>query len=424
MAFVSDELHRTIEAIWRLESARIVAALTRMVRDVGHAEQLAQDAFVQALEQWPAAGVPDQPGAWLMTAARRRAIDAMRRDRVLRQDATEFPDVAGTAPDPATAAENEAGDDLLRLMFLCCHPVLPHEARTALTLRLLGGLTTDEIARAYLVPEPTISQRIVRAKRTLAEQQVPFELPGDEQMRERMAAVLEVLYLVFNEGYAGTAGPDWTRPDLCEEAMRLSRVLAELAPKEPEVHGLVALMELQASRLAARQGPDGDPILLLEQDRAKWDRVLIHRGLAALERAHALGRPAGSYTLQAAIAACHARAATPEDTNWPQIVQLYSELARLEPSPIVDLNRAVAVAMAFGPAAGLYLVEQLVAEPSLADYHLLWSVRGDLLARLGRNEEARSDFERAAALTRNERERAMLTGRAAACERAGRAGRG
>ncbi|HZN38208.1 MAG TPA: RNA polymerase sigma factor [Planctomycetota bacterium] len=416
----APELHRTIEAIWRLESARIVAALTRMVRDVGHAEQLAQDAFVQALEQWPKAGVPDQPGAWLMTAARRRAIDALRRDRVLRQEATELPDVPGLAPDPAAVAENEVGDDLLRLMFLCCHPVLPHEARTALTLRLLGGLTTDEIARAYLVPEPTIAQRIVRAKRTLAEQQVPFELPGDEQMGDRMAAVLEVLYLVFNEGYAGTAGPDWTRPDLCEEAMRLSRVLAELAPREPEVHGLAALMELQASRLAARQGPEGDPILLLEQDRAKWDRLLIHRGVEALERAHALGQPVGSYTLQAAIAACHARAATAADTNWSQIVQLYTELARLQPSPIVDLNRAVAVAMAFGPAAGLYLVEQLAAEPSLADYHLLWSVRGDLLARLGRNEEARGDFERAAALTRNARERTILGERAAACERAGR----
>jgi len=418
----ASELHRTIEAIWRLESARIVAVLTRMVRDVGHAEQLAQDAFVQALEQWPAAGVPDQPGAWLMTAARRRAIDVLRRDRVLRQDATELPDVAGTAPDPAIAAENEAGDDLLRLMFLCCHPVLPHEARTALTLRLLGGLTTDEIARAYLVPEPTISQRIVRAKRTLAEQQVPFELPGAEQTADRVAAVLEVLYLVFNEGYAGTAGEHWTRPDLCEEAMRLGRVLAELLPREPEVHGLIALMELQASRLAARQSADGDPILLLDQDRARWDRLLIHRGLHALDRAHLIGRLPGSYTLQAAIAACHARAATPEDTNWPQIVQLYGELARLEPSPIVDLNRAVAVAMAFGPAAGLHLVDQLAGEPSLAQYHLLPSVRGDLLARLGRHAEARAEFERAAALTRNERERALLTGRAAACERAERAG--
>ncbi|HEU4420861.1 MAG TPA: RNA polymerase sigma factor [Planctomycetota bacterium] len=414
----APELHRTIEAIWRLESARIVAVLTRMVRDVGHAEQLAQDAFVQALEQWPVAGVPDQPGAWLMTAARRRAIDAMRRDRVLRQEATELPDVQGAAPDPATVAENEVGDDLLRLMFLCCHPVLPHEARTALTLRLLGGLTTDEIARAYLVPEPTIAQRIVRAKRTLAEQQVSFELPADEQMGERMAAVLEVLYLVFNEGYAGTAGLDWTRPDLCEEAMRLSRVLAELAPKEPEVHGLLALMELQASRLRARQGPEGDPILLREQDRSKWDRVLIHRGFQALERAQTLGRPAAGYTLQAEIAACHARAATPEDTNWLQIVQLYSELARLQPSPIVDLNRAVAVAMAFGPAAGLHLVDQLAGEPSLANYHLLWSVRGDLLARLGRNSEACAEFERAAGLTRNERERTILTGRAAACARA------
>jgi predicted RNA polymerase sigma factor len=357
-----------------------------------------------------------------MTAARRRAIDVLRRDRVLRQDAAELPDVAGTAPDPALVAENEVGDDLLRLMFLCCHPVLPHEARTALTLRLLGGLTTDEIARAYLVPEPTIAQRIVRAKRTLAEQQVPFELPGDEQIAERIAAVLEVLYLVFNEGYAGTAGESWTRPDLCEEAMRLGRVLAELAPAEPEVHGLVALMELQASRLAARQGPAGDPILLLEQDRTRWDRVLIHRGLRALDRAQTPGRPAGSYTLQAAIAACHARAPTPEDTNWAQIVQLYSELARLEPSPIVDLNRAVAVAMAFGPVAGLYLVDQLAAEPSLAQYHLLSSVRGDLLARLGRNAEARAEFERAAALTRNERERAILTGRAAAWERAQRPG--
>jgi len=421
----STNLHRTVETIWRIESARIVAVLTRLVRDVGHAEQLAQDAFVAALEQWPATGVPDQPGAWLMAAARNRAIDFVRRDRMASRKVGELAvEPAAAAPGPASLAEDEVGDDLLRLMFLCCHPVLPHEARTALTLRLLGGLTTDEIARAYLVPEPTIAQRIVRAKRTLAEQQVPFELPGAAQLADRLTSVLEVLYLVFNEGYSGTAGEHWTRPALCEEAMRLGRVLAELAAGEPEVHGLVALMEIQASRLAARRSPSGDPVLLLDQDRARWDRLLIHRGLSALARGRALGRPPGSYLLQATIAACHARALTAADTDWAQIVQLYGELARIAPSPIVDLNRAAAVAMAFGPAAGLHLVDQLAEEGALADYHLLPSVRGDLLARLGRHAEARDEFTRAAALTRNERERAILTGRAAASARASQGGPG
>jgi len=420
-----SDLHRTVETIWRIESARIVAVLTRLVRDVGHAEQLAQDAFVAALEQWPATGVPDQPGAWLMAAARNRAIDFVRRDRMASRKVAELEDEpAVAAPGPASLAEDEVGDDLLRLMFLCCHPVLPHEARTALTLRLVGGLTTDEIARAYLVPEPTIAQRIVRAKRTLADQQVPFELPGAGQLADRLTSVLEVLYLVFNEGYAGTAGEHWTRPALCEEAMRLGRVLAELAAGEPEVHGLVALMEIQASRLAARRSASGDPVLLLDQDRARWDRLLIHRGLLALARGRALGRPPGSYLLQATIAACHARALTAADTDWAQIVQLYGELARIAPSPIVDLNRAAAVAMAFGPAAGLHLVDELAEAGELVDYHLLPSVRGDLLARLGRHAEARDEFTRAAALTRNDRERAILAARAAASALACRDGSG
>jgi RNA polymerase sigma factor (sigma-70 family) len=411
---------RIVEAIWRSESPRIIAALTRLVRDVGLAEQLAQDAFVAALEEWPASGTPESPGAWLMAAARKRAIDALRRDALHRSKVAELESEraardAGADLDPALAAEDEVGDDLLRLIFLCCHPVLPAEARTALTLRLLAGLTTDEIARAYLAPEPTIAQRIVRAKRTLAEQRVPFELPGAERLAERLDSVLEVLYLIFNEGYAGTAGEEWVRADLCEEGLRLGRILAGSMPAEPEVHGLVALMELQASRLSARRTPAGDPVLLLEQDRGEWDRLMIQRGLAALARAQALGREPGKYALEAAIAACHARAPRPADTDWPRIVALYGELARVAPSPVVDLNRAVAVAMAFGPAAGLLLVDRLAPEPQLARYHLLPSVRGDLLAKLGRLEEARAELERAAAMTRNERERAILLRRAAAC---------
>ena len=412
----APELQRTIEAIWRIEFARIVATLTRMVRDVGLAEQCAQDAFVAALEQWSADGIPDQPGAWLQTAARRRALDHLRRGRVAERAAAEVATAATSAePDPARAAEDEVGDDLLRLIFLCCHPVLPHEARTALTLRLLGGLTTDEIARAYLVPEPTIAQRIVRAKRTLVEQQVRFELPGASQRSERLASVLEVLYLIFNEGYAGTETEAWTRPELCEEALRLGRVLADLVPEEPEAHGLAALMELQSSRLQARHGPDGDAVLLLDQDRSRWDRLLVQRGIEALARARAHGHPPGRYELQARIAACHAQAPAVGDTDWPQIVLLYSQLAQVAPSPIVDLNRAVAVAMAFGPAAGLHLVDQLRDEPTLAGDHLLPAVRGDLLSRLGRHLEARAEFERAAGASRNAQERAVLRARAAAC---------
>jgi RNA polymerase sigma-70 factor, ECF subfamily len=426
---VATDTHRAIDAVWRIESPRLIAGLARIVRDVGVAEDLAQDALVAALEQWPKSGVPDNPGAWLMAAAKHRAIDHFRRNTLLERKheelGREFATREMVVPDLTSALDDDVGDDLLRLVFVSCHPVLSTEARVALTLRLLGGLTTVEIARAFLVPEPTIAQRIVRAKRTLAEKRVPFEVPRGPELGARLSSVLEVIYLIFNEGYAATAGDDWMRPALCEDALRLGRVLAELAPREPEVHGLVALMEIQASRSGARTGPSGEPILLLDQNRARWDQLLISRGLAALGRsdnacAQKL-RPAddgdrqGPYALQAAIAACHARARTPEETDWAQIVALYAELARLTPSPVVELNRAVALAMAFGPAAGLELVDALTSEASLQNYHLLPSVRGDLLKKLGRMEEARAEFERAASLTRNTRERELLIGRARAC---------
>src|SRR5215207_820586 len=391
-----------------------------MVRDVGLAEELAQDALVVALERWPVSGVPDSPGAWLMATARHRAIDLLRgrtlRERKHEQLGRELEALERAAPDFDAALDDEIGDDLLRLVFTACHPVLSTEARVALTLRLLGGLTTEEIARAFLVPEPTVAQRIVRAKRTLTEARVPFEVPRGAELAARFSSVLEVVYLIFNEGYTATAGGDWVRPALCEEALRLGRILAELAPREGEVHGLVALMEIQASRLRARVGPSGEPVLLLEQNRGRWDWLLIRRGLAALARAESLGGALGPYALQAAIAACHARARTAEETDWTRIAALYDALAQLAPSPVVELNRAVAVAMAFGPAAGLELVEALTEEPSLKGYHLLSSVRGDLLARLGRVEEARAEFERAAELTRNARERELLLARARACE--------
>ena len=410
--------HRAIDAVWRIESARVIAGVARMVGDVGLAEELAQDALVAALEQWPREGVPRNPGAWLMGTAKHRAIDLVRRrqrlDRKIEELGEELEGEERAAGSEFDAVLDEAtiADDLLRLMFVSCHPVLSTDARVALTLRLLGGLTVGEIARAFLASEAAIGQRIVRAKRTLAEAHVPFEVPEGEERAARLSSVLEVLYLVFNEGYSATAGDDWMRPALCEEAMRLGRVLAELLPGEPEVHGLVALMEIQASRSRARTGPGGKPILLLDQDRGRWDHLLIRRGLAALERAERLGGAPGPYALQAAIAACHARARTPEETDWPRIVALYGTLAEVSPSPVVELNRAVAVAMASGPQAGLDLVDALLAEPSLRDYHLLPSVRGDLLARLGRNDEARAELERAAALTRNERERALLLERA------------
>jgi RNA polymerase sigma-70 factor (ECF subfamily) len=412
--------HRAIDAVWRIESARIIAGLTRIVRDVGMAEELAQDALVAALEQWPQSGIPDNPGAWLMAAAKHRAIDHFRRNKLLERKHQEFgreleAQQEMAVPDLDAALDDDVGDDLLRLVFISCHPVLSSEARVALTLRLLGGLTTDEIARAFLVPEPTIAQRIVRAKRALAEARVPFEIPRKAELAARLASVLEVIYLIFNEGYAATAGDDWMRPELCEEALRLGRILAELAANEPEVHGLVALMEIQASRSHARIGPSGEPILLLEQNRALWDQLLIRRGLAALERVEKLGGSQGPYALQAAIAACHARARTAQETEWARIVTLYEALARLTPSPVVELNRAVALAMAYGPAAGLELVDALTAEPSLKAYHLLPSVRGDLLKKLGRLEEARAEFERAASLTRNVRERELLHERARAC---------
>ena len=414
------DIHRTIDAIWRIESARLIAGLTRIVRDVGLAEDLAQDALVAALEQWPESGVPDNPGAWLMGTAKHRAIDRFRRRKRLERKhevlAHELEERQKTASDEVDAAlDEEIGDDLLRLVFISCHPVLSTEARTALTLRLLGGLKTEEIARAFLVPEKTIAQRIVRAKRALAEARVPFEVPRGAELATRLSSVLEVLYLIFNEGYSATSGEDWMRPALCEDALRLGRILAGLLPKEPEVHGLIALMEIQASRLGARSGPSGEPVLLLEQDRGRWDRVLIGRGLAALERAEKLGGALGLYALQAAIAACHARAATPGATDWRRIVELYGALARLAPSPVVELNRAVAVSMALGPAAGLEIVEALRSERSLAGYHLLPSVRGDLLEKLGRLDEARSEFERGASLTSNERERGLLLKRAARC---------
>ncbi len=413
----ASDTHRAITATFRIESARLIAGLARIVRDVGLAEELAQDALVAALKQWPESGVPDRPGAWLLATAKHRAIDLVRRQRLIDRKHEQLEQQASnpSTPDLEAAIDEDLGDDLLRLVFTACHPVLAPEARVALTLRLLGGLTTEEIARAFLVSEPTVAQRIVRAKRTLAESGVGFEVPRGPELAQRLASVLEVLYLVFNEGYAATNGDDWMRPALCEDALRLGRILAELVPREPEVHGLVALMEIQASRTRARTGASGQPILLLEQNRARWDRVLIRRGLAALGRAAALGRPAGPYVLQAAIAACHARAARPEHTDWPQIAGLYAALASLTPSPVVELNRAVAVAMAFGPAAGLEIVDALEREPSLRSYHLLPSVRGDLLVRLGRLDEARGQFDRAAGLTNNLRERELLRARAEAC---------
>jgi RNA polymerase sigma factor (sigma-70 family) len=418
---VPDDARLAIEAIFRLEAAKLHAALARITRDVGAAEELAQDALVAALERWPESGVPDNPGAWLMTTAKNRALDRARRDRMLERKHDELAaresEREQRAPELDDALDDDVGDDLLRLVFTCCHPVLAADARVSLTLRLLGGLTTAEIARAYLQPEPTVAQRIVRAKRTLAEKHVPFEVPRGAELAARLSSVLEVIYLVFNEGYAATAGEDWVRPALCEDALRLGRILAELAPREPEVHGLVALMEIQASRLQARVGPAGEPITLFDQDRARWDRLLIRRGLAALERGEAIvGRGArGPYLLQAALAACHARAVTAAETDWPRIVALYDQLAAATPSPIVALNRAVAVSMAQGPAAGLALVDALVDEPSLRAYHLLPSVRADLLFKLGRLDEARVEFERAASLTQNDRERSLLLSRAASC---------
>jgi RNA polymerase sigma-70 factor (ECF subfamily) len=413
--------HRAIDAVWRIESARIIAVIARMVRDIGLAEEIAQDALVAALEKWPREGVPDKPGAWLMTAAKHRAIDHLRRRKLLERKheqlghELEVQQQDMVLVDFDAAVEDDVGDDLLRLVFTACHPVLSSEARVALTLRVLGGLTTDEIARAFLVAEPTVAQRIVRAKRTLAAARVPFEVPRKEELTARLSSVLEVLYLIFNEGYSATRGDDWMRPALCEEALRLGRILAGLVPQEPEVHGLVALMEIQSSRSAARIGPSGEPILLLEQNRARWDQLLIRRGLAALACAEQLGGALGPYALQAAIAACHARALTAEETDWARIAALYDALSELAPSPVVELNRAVALAMAFGPEAGLEIANALTAEPSFKHYHLLPSVRGDLLARLGRFDEARAEFERAASLTQNTRERELLRKRAAGC---------
>jgi RNA polymerase sigma factor (sigma-70 family) len=416
---VTTDTHRAIDAVWRIESPRLIAGLARIVRDVGVAEDLAQDALVAALEQWPKSGVPDNPGAWLMAAAKHRAIDHFRRNTRLERKHEELGrELAAkemAVPDLVSALDDDVGDDLLRLVFISCHPVLSVEAQVALTLRLLGGLTTDEIARAFLVPEATIAQRIVRAKRTLAEKRIPFEVPRGTELAARLSPVLRVLYLIFNEGYSATAGDAWMRPALCEDALRLGRILAGLAPEEPEVLGLIALMEIQASRSRARTGPSGEPILLFDQNRAHWDQLLIRRGLAALAHAEKLSVAQGPYTLQAQIAACHARARTPEETDWPSIVTLYDALARLMPSPVVELNRAVAVAMAFGPAAGLELVDTLAREGSLQSYHLLPSVRGDLLKKLSRFDEARAEFERAAALTRNARERELLFECARAC---------
>jgi RNA polymerase sigma factor (sigma-70 family) len=417
---ISDDIHRHIDAVWRMESAKVIASLARMVRDVGLAEDLAQDALVSALEHWPADGIPDNPGAWLMAAAKRRAIDQFRRRQLLDRKHAELKYGADQSAHDAVAAldaeiDQVVDDDLLRLMFVACHPVLSTDARVALTLRLLGGLTTDEIARAFLVSEPTIAQRIVRAKKALAAARVPFEVPRPEHLGERLASVLEAIYLIFNEGYAATTGDDWMRPGLCDEALRLGRVLAGLAPGEPEVHGLIALMELQASRLGARIGPNGAPILLLEQNRARWDHVLVRRGLSALARGLSIDRPGGPYLLQAAIAACHARARTADETDWARIAALYQALVAVMPSPIVELNRAVAVSMADGPAAALPLVDRIVASGDLDRYHLLPSVRGDLLLKLGRREEARVEFERAASLTRNVREQRLLRDRAEAC---------
>lgn len=425
MAMTTTDIHRTIEAVWRIESARLIAGLARIVRDVGLAEELAQDALVTALERWPESGVPDNPGAWLMTAAKHRAIDQLRRKKLIQRKhetlahAPEFEPADGRL-ELETMLDDDIGDDLLRLIFTACHPVLSAEARAALTLRLLGGLATDEIARAFLVPESTIAQRIVRAKRTLTEKQIPFDVPRGEERDERLASVLEVIYLIFNEGYAATSGDDWMRPELCNEAMRLGRVLAGLAPREPEVLGLMALMEIQASRLRARTTVNGEPILLPDQDRSRWDPLLIQRGLAALARIEKLGGASGPYALQAAIAACHARARTTDDTDWARIAALYGALSQAMPSPVVELNRAVAVAMASGPAAGLALVDALADEPLLRNYHLLPSVRGDLLSRLQRHDEARQEFERAASLARNARERSFLQQRAIACAHATR----
>jgi len=413
------DTHRAIEAVWRIESARVIAGLARMVRDVGLAEELAQDALVTALERWPESGVPDNPGAWLMATAKHRAIDHLRRRKLLVRKHEELGhEVAEReleVPDIEAALDDDVGDDLLRLVFTACHPVLSPDARVALTLRLLGGLTTDEIARAFLVPEPTVAQRIVRAKRTLTDAGVPFEVPRGEELAGRLSSVLEVIYLVFNEGYSATAGDDWMRPALCEDALRLGRILAELAPAEPEVHGLAALMEIQASRAGARSGPSGEMVLLLDQNRGLWDQLLIRRGLAALDRAERLGGASGPYALQAAIAACHARARVAADTDWALIAALYARLAEVTPSPVVELNRAVAVAMAYGAAAGLELVDALAEEKALSSYHLLSSVRGDFLVKLGRLDEARGEFERAASLTRNARERELMLERAAAC---------
>ena len=420
VAVTAIDTHHAIEAVWRIESAKLIAGIARIVRDVGIAEDLAQDALVAALEQWPTSGVPDNPSAWLMATAKHRAIDQLRRKTLLERkheqlghelEAQQEMSVA----DIDAALDDHVGDDLLRLVFISCHPILATEARVALTLRLLGGLTTDEIARAFLVPEPTVAQRIVRAKRTLSDAHVPFEVPRGAEFAARLSSVLQVIYLVFNEGYAATAGDDWMRPELCQDALRLGRILAELVPAEPEVHGLVGLMEIQASRARARVGRSGEPILLLDQDRGRWDYVLVRRGLAALARADALGGAHGPYALQAAIAACHARARTGEETDWARIAALYDELARVAPSPVVELNRAVAVGMAFGPAEGLLLADALATEPSMKTYHLLPSVRGDLLVKLGRPGEARGEFERAASLTRNARERKLLLGRAAEC---------
>ena len=413
----ATETHRAIDAVWRIESAKLIAGLTRIVGDVGLAEDLAQDALVAALERWPESGVPDNPGAWLMATAKHRAIDQLRRKAMLERKHDQLgyeleAQQEAAVPDLDAGIDDHVGDDLLRLMFISCHPVLSTEAQVALTLRLLGGLTTDEIARAFLVPEPTVAQRIVRAKRTLGEARVPFEVPRGDELEARLSSVLNVIYLIFNEGYTATTGDDWLRPALCDDALRLGRILAELAPDESEVHGLVALMEIQASRSRARVGPSGEPILLLDQNRARWDQLLIRRGLAALERAERLA-PLGAYALQAAIAACHARARTNDETDWARIVTLYDALMRLAPSPVVELNRSVAVAMAFGPAAGLEIVDRLRAEPVLKTYHLLPSVRGDLLKKLGRFDEARTELERAASLTRNARERALLLERAA-----------
>ena len=419
---MTTDIHRTIDALWRIESPRLIASLARMVRDVGLAEELAHDALVVALEQWPLTGVPDQPGAWLMTTAKRRAIDMLRRKTLharkedeLTREIEDQMAMSGESPD--VAADDPIGDDLLRLIFVACHPVLSAEARVALTLRLLGGLTTDEIARAYLTPEPTVAQRIVRAKRTLSDKNIPFEVPRGDELKQRLDSVLEAIYLIFNEGYAATAGDDLMRPALCEDAMRLGRMLAQLMPREPEVHSLVALMELQASRTGARVDASGAPVLLLDQDRNRWNQMLIRHGLDSLERAGKLGGGVGPYALQAAIAACHARATRAEDTDWRRITALYSMLGQVLPSPVVELNRAVATSMAFGPAAGLVLVDRLLDEPALDKYHLLPTVRGDLLEKLGRRDEARAEFERAAALTRNARERELLLERAVKCKR-------